>query len=201
MQPSYYSTCPLDPIPTNLLQSITPSVTAAITHVINTLLTSGTFSTTFKQAQITPLLKKPSLAPTQVENYWPGLSPPVPLQLSIERGVFKQITEFLSQNNFLDPNQFGFKSGNSTGKVLLTVIEALKEVRAAAKSSVLILLDLSAVFHTVNHRILLSILSNMGITGKAHTWLESYLTGQSFNVSWLGHTSVQHVLVTGAPQG
>ena len=41
----------------------------------------------------------------------------------------------------------------------------------------------------------------MGITGRAHSWFESYLTGRSFKVSWLGHTSAAHHLATGVPQG
>uniref|UniRef100_A0A673A8T2 Reverse transcriptase domain-containing protein n=1 Tax=Sphaeramia orbicularis TaxID=375764 RepID=A0A673A8T2_9TELE len=48
-----------------------------------------------------------------------------------------------------------------------------------AKSSVLILLDFSAASDTVSHHILLSILWNMGITGHAHSWFQSYLTGRS----------------------
>src|SRR4029434_1018617 len=44
-------------------------------------------------------------------------------------------------------------------------------------------------------------LSSMGISGKAHSWFESYLTGRSFNVSWQGHLSVPHHLTTGVPQG
>src|SRR4029434_8772454 len=58
-------------------------------------------------------------------------------------------------------------------------------------------LDLSAAFDTVNHRILLSILSSMGISGKAHSWFESYLTGRSFNVSWQGQLSLPHGSVMG----
>jgi len=72
--------------------------------------------------------------------------------------------------------------------------ETLKEARATTKSSVIILLDLSAAHDTVSHSILLSILSSMGITGRAHSWFESYLTGWSFKVSWLGHTSAAHHL-------
>src|SRR4029434_2921957 len=59
----------------------------------------------------------------------------------------------------------------------------------------------SAAFDTVNHRILLSILSSMGISGKAHSWFESYLTGRSFKVSWQDQLSVPHRLTTGVPQG
>src|SRR4029434_2027586 len=112
----------------------------------------------------------------------------------------KQVTEFLSKNNFLDPNQSGFKSGHSTETALLSVTEALKTARAA-QSSALVLLDLSAAFDTVNHRILLSILSSMGISGNAHSWFESCLPGRSFNVAWQGQLSVPHRLTTGVPQG
>src|SRR4029434_9095791 len=145
-------------------------------------------------SRVTPLLKKPSLDPTQVENYRP-VSLLTLFSKTIERAASKQGTEFLSENNLLDPNQSGFKSGDSTETALLSVTEALKTARAAAQSSALVLLDLSAAFDTVNHRILLSILSSMGISGKA------YLTGRSFNVSWQGQLSVPHHLTTGVPQG
>ena len=75
--------------------------------------------------------------------------------------------------------------------------EALKEARATTKSSVVILLDLSAAFDTVNLGIFLSLFTSIGIAGRAHAWFESYLTGQSFKVSWLGHTSAAHLRVTG----
>src|SRR4029434_3128550 len=66
------------------------------------------------------------------------------------------VTKFLSKNNLLDPNQSEIKSGHSTETALLSVMKALKTARAAATSSARVLLDLSAAFDTVNHRILLS---------------------------------------------
>ncbi len=77
----------------------------------------------------------------------------------------------------------------------------LRTAKADSKSSVLILLDLSAAFDTVNHQILLSTLSSLDITGIPLHWFESYLTGRSFKVAWGGEVSEAHKLVTGFPQG
>ncbi len=108
---------------------------------------------------------------------------------------------FLSQNNKLDAKQSGFRSGHSTETALLSVTEALRIAKADSKSSVLILLDLSAAFDTINHQILLSTLSSLDITGIPLRWFESCLTGRSFKVAWGGEVSKAHQLVTGVPQG
>ncbi len=58
---SHPTTCPLDPIPSHLLQAISPTLLPALTHIINTSLRTGIFPTALKQARVTPLLKKPTL--------------------------------------------------------------------------------------------------------------------------------------------
>ncbi len=58
---SHPTTCPLDPMPSHLLQAISPALLPALTHIINTSLLTGIFPTAFKQAQVTPLLKKTHL--------------------------------------------------------------------------------------------------------------------------------------------
>ncbi len=70
-----------------------------------------------------------------------------------------------------------------------------------SKSSVLILLHLSAAIDTVNHQILLSTLSSLDITGTPFRWFESYLTSRSFEVAWGGEVSTAYQLVTGVSQG
>src|SRR4029434_9727134 len=91
------TTCSLNPIPSNILQAMSPAVLPAITQVINASFNSGTFPSLFKVARVTPLLKKPSLDPTQVENYRP-VSLLTLLSKTIERAASKQVTEFLSKN-------------------------------------------------------------------------------------------------------
>ncbi len=100
----------LDPIPSHLLQAISPTLLPALTHIINTSLLTGIFPTAFKQARVTPLLRKPTLNTSLLENYRPVSLLPF-IAKTLERVVFKQVSLFLSQNNKLDANQSGFRSG------------------------------------------------------------------------------------------
>ena len=86
-------------------------------HVVNVLLSSVNFSTSFKQARVPPLLDNISLNPSDVNDYRPIF---LFLFLSkiLEKVVFKQVPDFRSQNNLLEPKQSGFKSGNSTETAL-----------------------------------------------------------------------------------
>ncbi len=130
-----------------------------------------------------------------IENYRPVSLLPF-IAKTLERVVFNQVSLFLSQNNKLDAKQSSFRSGHSTETALPSVTDALQIAKANSKSSVLILLDLSAAFDTVNHQILLSTLSSLDITGIPLRWFESYLTGRSFRVAWGGggiqSTSIGH---------
>ena len=90
---------------------------------------------------------------------------------------------------------------SSTETAFLTVKESLQTAQAASLSSVLILLDLSAAFDTVNHSIPLSSLAATGFCGTALDWIKSYLSGRSSQVTWSGNLSTPRPLVTGVPQG
>ncbi len=141
LHPSYNMS--LDPIPSHLLQAISPTLLPGLTHIINTSLLTGIFPTAFKQARLTPLLKKPTLNTSLTENYRPVSLLPF-IAKTLQRAVFNQVSCFLSQNNKLDAKQSGFRSGHSTETAQLSVTEALRIAKADSKSSVLILLDLSA---------------------------------------------------------
>ncbi len=101
----------------------------------------------------------------------------------------------------IQAKQSGFRTGHSTETALLSVTEALRIAKADSKSSVFILLDLTAAFDTINHQILLSTLSSLDISRIPLRWFESYLTGRSFRVAWGGKVSKAHKLITGVPQG
>ena len=68
--------------------------------------------------------------------------------------------------------------------------------------TLLLLLDLSAAFDTVEHNTLLRRLQNsFGIQGKVLLWLKSYLSGRSQCISVNGSLSRIFNLECGVPQG
>ena len=63
-------------------------------------------------------------------------------------------------------------------------------------------IDLSAAFDTIDHKILLQILSaKYGITGQALKWFDRYLSDRSFNVVIGDKYSKPHSLTVSVPQG
>lgn len=67
---------------------------------------------------------------------------------------------------------------------------------------VLVLLDLSAAFDTVDHSILLNtLLGDLGITGTAHLWMASYLKERLQRVVINDTQSEPFQLDCGVPQG
>ncbi|KAI4895100.1 hypothetical protein NFI96_002639 [Prochilodus magdalenae] len=113
LESSNPTTCPLDPIPSPLLRSISLDLLPFISSLINSSLSSGCVPQAFKTARVVPILKKPSLDSSDVSSYRP-VSLLSFLSKILERAVYNQLSFFLSQNQLQDINQSGFKPAHST---------------------------------------------------------------------------------------
>ena len=195
------SFCDLDPLPTSLLKQCLPSLLPTITHIINLSLDTGVFPDKFKSSSVIPLLKKYNLDKEDLSNYRP-ISHLSFLSKLTERVVKDRLTQHLSRNNLLNSFQSAYTKYHSTESTLLAVHDHIIKAMSQQKVTALCLLDLSAAFDTIDHSILLHRLSSwFGLSGKALSWLSSYLASRSFVVNINSSVSDQFPLTQGVPQG
>ena len=195
------STCPLDPIPTRFFKTIFDSVSMDILSIVNHSLSSGLFPSALKTALVRPILKKNGLDPSVPSNFRPISNCPF-LSKILEKIVFKQLNDFLVSNNSFDIFQSGFRSHHSTETALVKVINDLRMNTDSRKLSVLVLLDLSAAFDTVDHDILIERLENwIGLSGPVLNWFRTYLTDREYFVALGDHNSGNIRMTCGVPQG
>ena len=193
--------CEIDPVPTSLLLECLDSVLPAITTIINKSLSSGTFPDLYKKAIVKPLLKKVSLDQNNLKNYRP-VSNLMFLSKLTEKIVLSQLLVHLSANNLMDSFQSAYRSCHSTETALLRILNDLLLATDSGRVSVLALLDLSAAFDTIDHRILINRLQQVfGIHDVALSWFVSYLSDRSQSVLVHEQLSDSSILRYGVPQG
>jgi len=105
-----------------------------------------------------PLLKKPTLDPDEACSCRP-ISNLSYLSNLIERVVFSRFAEHSSTYNLLPVQQSAYRRFHSTETALLSAHNDLVRSIDNGKVYLLVLLDLSAAFDTVDHQLLLSVLS------------------------------------------
>lgn len=105
-------------------------------------------------------------------------------------------------DKFLDPFQSAYRSGFSTESALVKVHSDILHAFDNKKCVLLVLLDLSAAFDTVDHHILLSKLeADFKFGGVALSWFKSYLEHRSQTIQISHNSSDPHFLCYGVPQG
>ena len=140
--------------PSSLLKRCAHVLVPIITNIVNLSTSSGIFPSVFKQATVTPLLKKPSLDKESLSNYRP-ISNLSFLSKLTERVVKDQITDHLSSNAMFNVFQSAYTKFHSTETTLVAVHDELIQAMDKQKVTGLALLDLSAAFDTIDHSILL----------------------------------------------
>ena len=119
----------------------------------------------------------------------------------LEKDVAAQLQEHVQRHSLFETFQSGFRTAHSTETALLRVTNDLLISVDSGSPSLLILLDLSAAFETVDHHILVSRLcTDIGLRHSTLDWT-SYLAGRMEYVS-LGSARTKTGPVTcGVPQG
>ena len=189
-----------DPIPAFLLKSSVELILPSLVHLVNTSLQLGSMDG-LKESIVTPILKKAGLDQNTLSNYRPvcaGLY----LDKLIQKSAFDQLNDHMGLNNLHIPFQSGYKRDHGCETVLLKIVDDILLILDSKSCCVLLLLDLSAAFDTVDHEKLLSILYNeIGLRGTVLNWFRSFLSNRMQSTSVKGSRSNSSHMKYGVPQG
>ena len=157
IQHSSRKSCPLDLIPSKLFAKC-DELLPVITLLINKSLRTGVFPRVWKEALVTPLLKKPGADINIFQNHRPVSNFSFVSKLA-EKAVFNQIQNYLCVHNIYPDQQSAYRKNYSTEKPLLKVKNDLLVNMNKQHVTLLIQLDLSAAFDTIDHKVLIDCLN------------------------------------------
>ena len=107
-----------------------------------------------------------------------------------------------NENELIEEYQSAYRVGHSTESALLKVQNDALRTIDDNNCVILLMLDLSAAFDTVNHELLLRRLEDrFGVKGNALRWFKSYFSGRKQFVSIGKDRSLSRTLKFGLPQG
>uniref|UniRef100_A0A8W8MRU8 Reverse transcriptase domain-containing protein n=1 Tax=Magallana gigas TaxID=29159 RepID=A0A8W8MRU8_MAGGI len=159
--------------------SVLPIELPTITDLVNASLSIEMFPDKLKRALVIPRLKKTGLD-TNTFSYYRTVSNIPFISKVIERIVAKQLNNHLTKNGLHDNLQLAYKSGTSTETTILRIKADKEEVLDEGHGILLVLLDLSAAFDTIDHSLLLEKLQKeVGFTEIELSLVQSYLNGRT----------------------
>ena len=164
--------------------------------LINTSIATNTFPQNWKHALIKAIHKKGEV--NDPSNHRPISLLPVTSKI-LEKIIARQLLDYLEEANLINDCQYAYRRKTSTEDALLKISELVYKAIDQNNLSLLVLLDLSKAFDSVNHDILLKKLLQLNIQT---SWFESYLRCRSQSVVLDGKTTSSPKPVNfGVPQG
>ena len=194
------TSCSLNPVPTWLLKEYLTCLLPTITNIVNLSMSTGIVPTAMKSALVAPYLKKPSLDKDVMNNFRP-ISKLSFISKLTERVVLRRLIDHVSSGNLHETFQSAYKPNHSTETALTRIQNDILMALDNKRGVVLVLLDLSAAFDTVDHTLLLACMKRIGVIDVAHQWFESYLSSRTQIVCLTQTKSDTLELLQGVPQG
>ena len=145
----------LDPINVSKITAAFEAAAPFIASLVNKYFEECVFVTSEKVALLRPLLNKPGLDVEDMNSFRP-VSNLSFLSKIVERAMLDQLLPFLEENRIIPKNQSAYRQFHSTETALCKIHNDLVTNACSGKAYLLVLLDLSAAFDTVDHDVLLA---------------------------------------------
>ena len=193
---------PEDPVPVKVIKDNLSTFIPIWTELVNYSLETDSLDC-LKSAVVLPHIKELDeiMDRDMYKNYRP-LSNLLLLEKLVERVVAVRLNTHMSVNELHSEEEYGYKEKHSTEMLLMNVVNELLVACDEKKPTILLLLDLSAAFDTVDQEKLLWILEHeLRIEGTALKWFRSFLTERTQRVKINESYSDTVKLLFGVTQG
>lgn len=187
-----------DEININMIKYCCPLIIPYITHIINVCLLNNVFPENWKLSHVLPLPKINN--PKDFKDLRP-IHIISSLSKILEKAIYLQINNYISEHNLLPDHQSGFRSNFSCTTALMLICDDIINAVDRDELTALILLDYSKAFDCINHKILLAILHFLGFSRDTVEFFKNYLSSRKQIVKLNNNRSSEGILDCGVPQG
>lgn len=187
-----------DNISNTTIKSIKKHIIIPLHHIFNSCIKHSIYPDYFKLAHIIPIHKSGSQCKT--DNYRP-ITLTSQLSKIFEKCLKRQIMIFLESNSILSANQYGFRTNLCTDDAVFSLTKNIYSNLDSNNKTLTIFLDLKKAFDTVNHKILLKKIINVGIKNKSLLLLKSYILNRQQCTKIGSCLSTCDLVKHGIPQG
>ena len=114
--------------------------------------------------------------------------------------MYNRLYKYLTDNNILYKKQFGFKTGHSTEHAIIQLVDQINSNFEKDQYTLGVFIDLSKVFDTVDHKILIAKLENYGINRTNLLWFKSYLENRKQFIQYDKSSTYYKSIIFGVSQ-
>ena len=187
-----------DKIPMSVTKDALTCILPILTLIVNRSLLSSVFPVAWKTTEVVPL-------PKDGDHEMANNNRPVSLLPATskvcERIGLNQLSSYMNKNNRLTEHQSGNKAMHSRETLNVFMTDKALEAMDSKKLMLMVLLDLSEAFDSLNHAILLAKLQSLGLSHSALEWFRSYLSERSQYVRIDSEVSDLKNIAYGVPYG
>ncbi|KAL1448652.1 hypothetical protein WDU94_006630 [Cyamophila willieti] len=170
-------------------------LTPLVTHLVNIMIEKAIIPQQLKTSCVTPLFKQKG-KPDSMSQYRPVGSLPI-VEKVLEKYLNIQTQKYLETNSIIPNFQHGFQRGKSTITLLQEFSDQINTALDERKSVVVLLLDLTFAFDTLDHGLLKKKFNDIGMT---HPIFPEYLHNRR-QVTRIGEVSEEEPVNQGLCQG
>ena len=187
-----------DKVPMAVIKDALPCILLALTDIVNQSLLSSVFPASWKISEVVPLPKDGDLELAN-NNRPVSLFPAV--SKICERLALYQLMAYMKSRKRLTEHQSGNKAQYSTETLNVMMTDKFLEAMNNKMLTLMVVLDLSKAFDSIDHAKLLLKLRSLGVSCTALEWFRSYMHDRQQYIRIGSEMSEMCQSTHGVPQG